>query len=182
MTRISRRQAVGGIALTAAGSVAGIRAMSDPVAADVTVDTLTVPDASFEADAIAPAVDVTAAYSYDVGAQSVGDVRVALSVDGVEVASDTLRTDRSSLSGDTDLQGTVTDADGYTSADFAVDVGEDVQRTLDIGLTFTVRDPDGKTIVEATDSTTTVVSIAHPQESEWTAQVGGEGSVIDTSG
>lgn len=177
---LSRRRLIGGAAtlLTAGGTLVVV---GDPAAAQVTVDDFAVSDAELTSEAATPVVDVTAAFEYDAGTQPVRALRFALSVGGSVIASDELVTDSTMNDGTTTLSGRVTDADAWTTDDFAPEVASSVSRELTIGLKFEVLDGEDSVIVSdtATDAATVVVS--HPQESQYVAEVGGRGSIRTAS-
>lgn len=177
MTR--RRALAGGATLLAGGGT--LLVVSDGVAADVTVDSLDVPDESFEAEVIDPVLDVTAAYAYDVGAASVGSLVFEVGVDGGAIASDELMTDETALQNTTALSGPVLDSPAWDAAAFEPAVGETVENTLSVSLRFAVVDTDGGEIVADEATTDCLVAVSHPQESVYTAAVGGEGVVSDAS-
>lgn len=177
MTR--RRAIAGGATLLAGGGT--LLLVSEGVAADVTVDSLDIPDESFEADGIDPTLDVTAAYSYSVEGASVGSLVFDVGVDGGVVASDELMTDETALQNTTALSGPVLDSPAWDAADFDPAIGETVEQTLSVSLRFAVLDVGGGEIVADEATTECVVTVSHPQESAYTAAVGGEGVVTDGS-
>jgi hypothetical protein len=176
VSTLSRRQALvgGATLLTAGGTLVWV---SDDAHAQVSVDELTIPDADFTSDSLDPVIDVTAAYDYDAGTQAVSRLDFALTVGGDVVAREELITDRTAISGETQLSGRVTDSDTWAVSDFSPDVAASVDRELTVGLTFAVVGTDDTVIVEDTASETVTVSVSHPQETKWTATVGGSGEV-----
>lgn len=178
---LSRRQAIaGGSALLAAGGT--LVWVGDPVRAAVSVDELTIPDASFERDDLDPVVAVTAGYEYDVGTTAVSALRFELVVDETVVASEQLRTDEPTLSGETELSGRIADSDAWALADFAPAIGETLERDLTVTLRFAVLGSDDSAIVSDSASETVTVTVAHPQDSAYTASVGGEGEIRTATG
>jgi hypothetical protein len=176
VSTLSRRRALigGATLLTAGGSLVWV---GDPVHAAVSVDDLAIPDASFTSRQVAPVVDVTLGFDYDVGMASIKHLALGLSVGGETIASDELVTDKTTYNGQTTLSGRVTDASAWASGDFAPAVGERVERTLTVGVTFAVVNTSDETIVEDSTTTDVVVGVSHPQESRYTASVGGTGTV-----
>lgn len=179
-SHLNRRTALasGAALLTAGGSLVLI---GDPVHAAVSVDSLTVDDESFTAEAVSPVLDVTAGYSYDVGNSAVSKLRFTLAVDGSPIASDDLVTDRTTLENETTLSGSIIDSDAWAATDFAPAVAESVSRKLSIDLTFEVLGSDGAVLVSDSASDTAVVTVSHPQESEYVASVGGTGTIRTAS-
>lgn len=176
VSHLSRRRVLAGagVLLTGAGSLV---AVGKPASAAVSVGSFDVADREFTGEQIQPVVDVTAAYEYDVGSQPVNALEFSLSVDGSVVASDELITDRTTLSGETTLSGRVTDSDAWASDDFAPAVASSVSRDIKVTLSFSVVESDGREIVGDSATATATVTVGHPQETEWTASVGGEGVI-----
>jgi len=173
---LTRRKAIaGGATLLATGGT--IIALGEEVRAEVALDELEIPDATLTGERVTPVADVDVRFSYDVGEQAVGALRFALTVGGDVIASSELVTDRTTYDGTTDLAGPVTDSDAWASEDFSPAVASSVERTLNLGLSFIVTDPDGGELASATTSEEVVVVVEHPQESKRTAQVGGSGVV-----
>lgn len=173
---LNRRAALaGGAALLTAGGT--LVFVGDPAHAAVSIDDLTVADETFTTESVDPVVDVTVGYSYDAGNAAVESLRFTLSIDGETVATDELVTDRTTLENETTLSGKVTNADAYAASDFAPDVASSVSQELTIGLTFEVLGTDGTVLVGDTASDTAVVTVSHPQESEYVATVGGSGTI-----
>jgi len=176
VSHLSRRQALaaGAALVTAGGSLVVV---GEPASAQVSVEGLSVPDESFTRESVEPVVDVAVSYNYDAGTRPVERLRFGLTVGGTEVATEDLVTDRTTLSGETHLSGRVTDAEAWTATDFAPAVAEEVQHTLALGLSFAVVDTDGNTVVSDSASTEATVTVAHPQDSEYIAEVGGSGTI-----
>lgn len=177
VAQLSRRRALAGGAalLTVGGTLVWVG--SDTARADVTIGELTIPDESFESEGIDPVVDVTAKYDFDVGQAAVSELRFTLTVDGDTVATADLVTDATVLTGETDLSGRITDSEAWAIEDFAPGVAETVERTLTVGLAFAVVGSDGAAIVEDSVSEDVSVTVAHPQQSQYVASVGGTGTV-----
>lgn len=185
-TPVSRRQALLGIGTLAAGGGAGVAVLSnasDPAAARATVQVadFAVADAQFTAETVDPEVVATIEYEYDAGNAAVKELRFALDVDGTEVASDTLVTDATTHTGETDLSGRLLASDAWSAADFEPEVASSVSQDVTVTVRFDVLGSDGDSIVgdEATDAA--VVTVSHPQESEYIATVGGTGEIVTAS-
>jgi len=130
-----------------------------------------------QTDSADPVVDASVDWSYSVQ-QRPDDVRVALTVGGETVASETLRTDREELSNTTDLAGRVADSTAWAQSDFAPASGESVSHDVTVGVEFAVR-VNETAIAEASDETTATVTVRNPEDSE--VQVGGSATIIDGS-
>lgn len=173
---LTRRQAVaGGATLLATGGT--VIAFSDDARASVALDELAIPDASLTGEQVTPVADVDVRYAYDVGETAVGALRFALTVDGDPIASAELVTDRTTFKGTTDLAGAVTDASAWASDDFAPAVASSVEHTLSVGLSLTVVDPDGAELASATTTENVTVVVSHPQETQYSVRVGGDGEI-----
>jgi len=175
----NRRQALAGLSAVAfAGS--GVAYISDDsrANANVQMDGLSIPDAEFTAKKVEPKVRVTVGYDYDAAMEPVNALGFTLSVGGSVVAEDKLVTDRTTLKGDTELSGRVTDSEEWSSSDFAPEVASSVSRELTVGVTFDVLDSRDESIVGDTASTTAEVTVSHPQKSKYTATVGGQGEIV----
>lgn len=172
----SRRRALaGGATLLFAGGTLHI--LGGSARAAVAMDTLEIPDASLTGDEVTPVADVEVAYSYDVGENPIEALQFALTVGGDEIATAELVTDRTAFEGTTTLDGAVTDADAWDSSDFAPEVASEVSREVTVGVAMDVTATDGSVIVSDSAEATPTVNVAHPQETEWTATVGGRGVV-----
>lgn len=177
----NRRRVVAGLATLAAGG-AGLSALGHPARASVSIDSWTVPDASFEAEAVAPVADATIAYAFDVGSDTaVRALAFELLVDGHAVASDELVTETTSLENTTTLSGALTDSGAWSTSDFDVAVGESVAHDVTVAVRFAVVGTDESEIVTARAEDTATVTVAHPQQTEYTASVGGEVAIRDDS-
>jgi len=181
VSHLNRRRVLAGagVLLTGAGSLV---AVSEPASAAVSVGNFDVANREFTGEQIQPVVDVTAAYQYDVGSQPVNALEFTLSIDGSVVASDELITDRTTLANETILSGRVTDSDAWGSDDFAPAVASSVSRDIKITLSFSVVESDGREIAGDSATATATVTVNHPQETEWTATVGGEGVIRTPTG
>jgi hypothetical protein len=179
---VSRRQAILGIGSLAAGSTTlAIVATDESYAADVSMQSLSVADASFTAETITPKLVVDIGFSYDVGTAPIDSIEFTLSVDGTEVDRANLSTSSSVYEGTEQLSGLLTDSDAWAAADFEPAVGETVEQTVTATVSFDVLDSGGSAIVSDTATDDAVVSVAHPQETTYTATVGGSGEIIDAS-
>jgi hypothetical protein len=105
-------------------------------------------------------------------------LRFGLSIDGTEVASDELVTDAAALDGETTLSGVVTDADGYTAADFEPEVASSISETIQVDLSFEVMAQGDDVIVSDTASDEGTVTVSHPQKQQFIAEVGGSGEFV----
>jgi len=176
VSKLSRRRALAGVATlaTAGGSLVVV---GEPAQASVSVDGLDVSDATFERESVTPVVDVSVSYQYDASLEPVNALEFALLVDGTEVASDELITDKTALDGQTTLSGTVTDSQQWSESDFQPTVGEAVTREIQFTLEFRVVTSEGTTIVDDEASDTATVEVSHPQQSALVASVGGRGTI-----
>lgn len=174
---LTRRRAIaGGATILASGGTLLVLG-TDDVQAAVSLGELSIPDASLTGETVTPVVDVDVRYSYDIGEQAIGALQFALTVGGDEIAGADLVTDRTTYEGATDLAGRVTDSEAWASGDFSPEVASSVERTLTVGLALDVTDPDGNVIASDSVTEDVTVVVAHPQESQLTARVGGSGVV-----
>jgi hypothetical protein len=180
-TAVSRRQALLGIGTLASGGGSLAVALSEPGAAQVSVDSFSVSDSDMTTEQADPVVDVSLGYSYDVGNNPVADLRFELLVDGDVVASDELTTDKTTFDGTTELSGRVLDASAWDQSDFAPEVASSVQRDVTVGVRFAVLDSDGSVIAEDSKQDTATVRVSHPQEVRLVATVGGQGEIANGS-
>ncbi|AGC34575.1 hypothetical protein HSTV1_30 [Haloarcula sinaiiensis tailed virus 1] len=178
-TAVSRRQALLGIGTLAAGGGSLAVAMSEPGAAQVSVDSFSVSDSDMATEQADPVVDVSLGYSYDAGNNPVADLRFELLVGGDVVASDELTTDKTTFDGTTELSGRAVDASAWEQSDFAPDVASAVERDVTVAVRFAVLASDGSVIVEDSKSDTATVKISHPQEVRLVASVGGSGTIAN---
>ena len=171
---LSRRRVLLGTASVAVGATALQLVAGQNARANVSVEQVSIDDATFEAEAVDPVVDVTVAYAY--AADSVSELHIELLVDGDAVASESLRTGSEELENDTDLSGRVVDADAWSAADFEVESGESITREIDVTVEFSVVDVDR---VVASDSATDTAEIVveHPNDDH--ATVGMVGQIVD---
>jgi hypothetical protein len=168
---------VGAGSLAAGGGV--VLASSDraDAAADVELGSITLTGGSFEAAEVVPVVDVAVTYDFSVGSADVATLRSELLVGESVIASEALTTDTTSLRNDTTLTGRITDADGYTAADFAPAVGETVSVEVPISVRFAVLDDAGDVLASDTVATTRTITVEHPRDSEYTAAIGVTGEI-----
>jgi len=173
---LTRRKAIaGGATILATGGT--IVALGGDARAEVALDALEIPDATLTGESVSPVADVDIAFSYDVGEVAVGALRFALTIGGDTVASAELVTDKTTYEGTTDLAGPVTDSTAWASDEFSPDVASSVRRTLSVGLTLTVVDPNGGELASATANEDVAVVVEHPRDSKVTARVGGQGVI-----
>lgn len=177
---VTRRRAIAGGAtlLTAGGTLVWV---GDSASAAVTIDGWTVPDASFEAETVDPVVNADVKYRYDVGDASIRALALELLVGDHTVASDELVTDRTSLESTVTLSGPLTDSDAWSASDFDVAVGESVSRDVTVAVRFAVLDTNDSELVTDRAEDTSTVTITHPQDSTYSATVGGSASITDGS-
>jgi hypothetical protein len=171
---MTKRTLLGGAAaLTAGGTL--LTVVGEPVSAQVTVDSFDVSPAEFTAEQANPILDVTAAFRYDAGVQPVRALRLALSVGGDVIATDELVTDAATADSTTTLSGRVTDSSAWAAEDFAPAVASSVDRSVTVGLSFEVLADGDDVIVSDSAEDTATLTIHHPQESQYVAEVGGSG-------
>jgi hypothetical protein len=172
----TRRKALaGGATILATGGT--IIALGGDARAKVALDALEIPDATLTGETVSPVANVDVRYEYDIGEQAMGALRFALTVGGDVIASSELVTDKTTYEGTTDLAGPVTDSTAWTSDDFSPAVASSVTRTLSVGLSLTVVDPNDAELASATASEEVSVVIEHPRDSKVTARVGGQGVI-----
>lgn len=169
---LSRRRVLAGVATVAGGGTAITLAASQSARAEVGVEDVSIQDASFEAEAVDPIVDVTVAYAYRYDAPT--ELHIELLVGDEPVASESLRTGRAELENTTTLSGRVVDAAAWELSDFRVAPNETVTRDIDVGVRFAVVDVD-EVVAEDAASDTAEIEVTHPDES--VAQVGMTGEI-----
>lgn len=170
----NRRRVILAMGSTAVGGGILARAASQPAAA-VSVDSLEVPDAEFEAEAVEPELEATVAYEYSV--PSATDVTVWLGVGDDRLSSTDLFTSSPEASNDVSLSAALLDSSAFEAADFEVGVGEST--TVDVPVTVGVDVYDGDSVVAKADaSETAVVTVQHPDEETATASVGGTVTIV----
>jgi len=177
---ITRRRALaaGATLLTAGGTLVWV---GEPASAQVSVESFSVADASFESESIDPVVDVTAAYRYDVAERPVDHLWFGVAIDGDTVAEETLVTETSTLENTTQLSARVADASGWSLTDFAPDAGGSVEHEVAIALSFAVRERDDSTIAQASAQDSATIAVTNPNSGNPTAALGGEGVIRDSS-
>ena len=178
---VSRRQALAGIGTLATGATTVAVLGSDDARAQVTVDGLSVADGTFEANAITPKLIVDVAYRYDVTGADIDHVAFGLRVDDAELDSSALSTSSESLDETTQLGGRLTTLEQYTASAFDPAIGETVTVSFTATVTFAAVDSAGDDIVTASASDDATLTVAHPQDSEYQASVGGTGRIVDAS-
>jgi len=173
---LSRRRLLAGSGVGLVG-VGGLVWASEPTHARVSVDALSIPDTSFESESVVPVVDLTLWYDYDAGTEAVSELVFVVKIGGDRVATTDLRTDRTTLSGETSVTARVTDSDSWRASDFAPSVGESVERDVTVTVRFEVQNSDGTALVSDTTSDDVTITVTHPQDNMLVAEVGGEGTV-----
>ena len=171
---LSRRRVLLGTASVAVGATALQLVAGQNARANVSVEQVSIDDATFEAEAVDPVVDVTVAYAY--AADSVSELHIELLVDGDAVASESLRTGSEELENDTDLSGRVVDADAWSAADFEVEFGESITREIDVTVEFSVVDVDRVVAADSASDTAEII-VEHPNDDH--ATVGMVGHIVD---
>ncbi|MFW5964382.1 MAG: hypothetical protein ACOCQM_05905 [Natronomonas sp.] len=174
---VNRRRVIAGMGTLAAGGVA-VAAVPDAARATVEVDDLSIPDASFEAEAVDPEVVVDVAYAYDASGAGVDALGFTLTVGETVVDEARLDTNTEELENTETLRGSVTDSDAWSASDFEPEVGDSVTRELSIGVTFDVLDSADESVVGDTATETADVTVEHPQENGYSASVDGEGEIV----
>ena len=171
---LSRRRVLLGTASVAVGATALQLVAGQNARANVSVEDVSIDDATFEAEAVDPVLDVTVAYAY--AADSVSELHIELLVDGDAVASESLRTGSEELENDTDLSGRVVDADKWSASDFEVESGESITREIDVAVEFSVVDVD-RVVAADSASDTAEILVEHPNDDH--ATVGMVGEIVD---
>lgn len=155
--------------------------VGEPASAQVSVDSFSVSDASFESESIDPVVDVTAAYRYDAADRPVDHLWFGVAIDGDTVAEETLVTETSTLENTTQLSARVADSSAWSLTDFAPEAGADIQRDVTVSLSFAVRERDDSTIAQDSAEDTATIAVTNPNSGSPTAALGGEGVIRDSS-
>jgi len=176
-TAISRRGAILASATVVGGGTAIAVGAAQSGRAAVSVEQLSVDDATFEAASVDPIVAATVGWAFRYDAPTA--VRVELQVSDDVVASETLRTGRSELENTTELTGRVVDSDAFGASDFSVARGDST--TVDVPVTVRFAVIDGEEVVaEDTASQTAAVVVEHPDDEQY-ATVGGVAQITDGS-
>jgi hypothetical protein len=175
-TPVSRRQALAGIGTVATGAI-GTAVIAQPAGATVSVDEFTVKSNSFDAEQVDPIVTATIGYDYDVGTAPVADVRVSLSIDGTEVAQETMATNKTTYQSSVELSGRIADSGQWSVGHFEPSAGASVSREVSVTVRFAVRDSDGRVIKSATASDTAEVTVTHPESGQTYVTVGGSAEI-----
>lgn len=175
-TRLNRRRVVAGAGAMAIGTVGLVGLGSEPVAAEVSVESLSVEDADFEGEQVDPVLSVDIAYEFDVVGAS--NVFIALKIGGSTISDMDVTTRSDQLEQTTDLSGRVVRSKGWSKDDFAPPAGESVSRELDVALKLVVT-TDGGQEVTATAEDTATIDVTNPTTNM--ARIGGVGTFSDGS-
>jgi hypothetical protein len=173
--RLSRRRAIAAVG-TVVGGGAVLAAGSGDARASVSVESFDVADATFEAAEVTPVIDAEIGYAYR--AASVAELWLGLLVGETVVAEQSLRTGSEELENTAELSGRVTDADGYSAADFTVESGSETTVTVNAGVRFEVRDADGAVVASDEARDESDVRLVSP-EGETHATIGGSAEIVD---
>jgi len=174
--RINRRRVVAGAGALAIGTVGLVGLGSEPVAAEVSVESLNVKDADFEGQQVDPVLDVQIAYEFDVVGAS--NVYLALKVGDTTISDMDVTTRSDQLEQTTDLSGRVVTSDQWATSDFAPPAGESVSRSLDVTLKLVVSTDDGEEVTATAEDTATI-DVTNPATGM--ARIGGVGSFSDSN-
>ena len=169
---LTRRRMVAGLATALAGG-GGLAVVGSEEAVAVSVESLNVADAKFEAKQVDPVVDVEIAYEYAV--ERAEQVVLELRIGETVVAEESLRTSTTELSNTSELSGRIVRSDAWSASDFAVERGETVTRDVTVGVRLAVR-ADESVVAEDAATDIATVEVAYP-ESARTASIGGEGVI-----
>ena len=176
LSNLSRRRVIA----TTAGASLGLAGLAvgatGDASADVSVDDVSVSDASFDAAEVDPVIEATIPFEYSV--ETISDVVIELQVGDSVVADEILNTTTTDASAETTLSGRVVDSDSWSASDFAVSEGQSISREITVGVRLAALDGD-ELLVEATGSDTATVAVSHPQQG--TASVGLQASIVDGS-
>jgi hypothetical protein len=152
-----------------AGGTAALALGTESAAADVTVESLDVQSATFDAQSVQPVVNADIAYEYTY--DDAQELRFEVLVADTVVASETLRTDSASLAETTTLSGRVTDSDAWSESDFDAPQGGSVEREVSVTVRFAVLvNGTAAASDEATDTAT--ITVRWPADAAY-AEVGG---------
>ena len=173
---VTRRGAIGAAATVVGGGTAIALVASQEGRAAVSVESLTVDDATFESASVDPVIDATVGWAFAYDAPH--HVRVGLLVDGEVIAYEQLRTSSTELENETELTGRVVDTASFALSDFEVARGESTTIEVPVSVRFAVL-VDGEAVAEDTANQTADVVVAHPQGDEY-ASVGGVASIRDS--
>lgn len=174
LSNLSRRRVIA----TTAGASLGLAGLAvgatGDASADVSVDDVTVSDASFDAESVDPVIEATIPFEYSV--DTISEVLIELQVGDSVVADEILNTTTTDADAETTLSGRVVDSDSWSASDFAVSEGQSISREISVGVRLAVLDGD-ELLVEATGSDTATVAVEHPQQG--TANVGLQATIVD---
>jgi hypothetical protein len=163
---------VAGLATALAGG-GGLAVVATDEAVAVSVESLSVDDAQFQAEQVDPVVDVTIGWEYAV--ERAEQVIIELLVGETVVAEESLRTSTAELSNESELSGRVVRSEAWSASDFAVERGETVTRDVTVGVRLAVR-ADESVVAEDTATDTATVEVAYPEDAA-SASIGGEGMI-----
>jgi len=171
----NRRRVLLALGSTAVGGGLLARRGTDPAAA-VDLETFTVEDATFEADAVSPELEASLAYEYEV--PDADGLSVWLAVDGDRIDESSLMLANGSGSDTVSLSAPVTTADGFDAAVFDPDAGETatVAVPVTVGIEIT---QGGEVRADATDDGTAEIVVQHPEAEPATVTLGGSVTVSD---
>jgi len=174
LSNLSRRRVIA----TTAGASLGLAGLAvgatGDASADVSVDDVTVSDASFDAESVDPVIEATIPFEYSV--ETISEVLIELQVGDSVVADEILNTTTTEADAETTLSGRVVDSDSWSASDFTVSEGQSISREVSVGVRLAVLDGD-ELLVEATGSDTATVAVEHPQQG--TASVGLQATIVD---
>lgn len=175
---LTRRRAVGLMAAAVTGGTGLVLATDGAAGAEVSVEELTVDDASFEAKQVDPVADAEVAYAYRYDTPN--GVRLTLDVDGETIAETDLSTSTAEAEGTETLSGRVVDASAYDLSAFATDVGETITREVTFGVAISVQVNDEEVASDRATETATI-EVTNPDDGDPYARIGGEITIRDAS-
>jgi hypothetical protein len=173
---LSRRGVVAGAGGVLLGG--GTLAVGTREAAAVTIGDIETSGGDFEAASVAPVLDATVEYEYEV--ETASDVTVWIAVDGDRVSETELYTSSASASNDVSMSAPVLDSGGFTAEDFSVEPGAETTVSVPLSVGVAVFD-GGREQARAEESTRVDVSVVHPEDAPATASVGAVIEVVDGS-
>jgi hypothetical protein len=175
---VTRRRAVGLMAAVVAGGGGVALATGDAAGAEVSVEELTVDDASFEAEQVDPVADAEVAYAYRYDTPNA--VLLTLDVDGEPIAEADLSTSTAEAEGTETLSGRVVDAPAYDLSAFATEVGETITREVTFGVGISVQ-VNGEEVASDRATETATIEVTNPDDGDPYARIGGEITIRDGS-
>jgi hypothetical protein len=174
LSNLSRRRVIA----TTAGASLGLAGLAvgatGDASADVSVDDVSVSDASFDAESVDPVIEATIPFAYSV--ETISEVLIELQVGDSVVADEILNTTTTEADAETTLSGRVVDSDSWSASDFVVSEGQSISREISVSVRLAVLD-GGELLVKATGSDTATVEVSHPQQG--TASVGLQATIVD---